>query len=138
MAIQDMASYTPLEVPLPPSPDVSFWSDAQWTTLFALCDAIVPSIRTAATVKSSADKVISTAEWDAAISKLTSLIPGPDAAKVAAQYLEEDASSNPVFRAYVERILGDYVHEEGKNGFGLIMNALKYGGSCLVEGRVRH
>lgn len=126
MAIQDMASHTPLDVPLPPSPDVSFWSDAQWKTLFALCDAVVPSIRTPATTRSSKDKVISTGEWDAAVSKLTSLIPGPDAAKVATQYLEEDASSNPVFRAYVERILGDYVHDEGKNGFGLIMTALKY------------
>lgn len=126
MAIQDMASYTPLEAPLPPSPDTSFWSEAQWKTLFALCDAIVPSIRTAATVQSSKDKVISTGEWDAAISKLSSLIPAPDAAKVAAQYLEEDVSSNPVFRACVERVLGDYVHQEGKSGFGLIMNALKY------------
>lgn len=126
MAIQDMASYTPLEVSLPPSPDTSFWSKAQWKALFALCDAIVPSIRTATTVQSSKDKVISTGEWDAAVSKLTSLIPGPDAAKVAAQYLEEDVSSNPAFRSYVERVLGDNVHQEGKNGFGLVMNALKY------------
>lgn len=121
------SEYTPQEVPLPPGPDVSFFSEAQWTTLFALADAIVPSIRTAATVRSSNDRVISTAEWDSAVTKLSSLIPGPDAAKLAAVYLEEDASSNPIFRACVERILGHYVHEEGKSGFGLIMNALKYG-----------
>lgn len=131
MSDQAVSTYTPLEVPLPPSPDASFFSDSQWKTLFAICDAIVPSIRTAATVKSSADKVISAGEWDAAISKLTSLIPGPDAAKVAAQYLEEDVSSNPAFRAAVERIMGDYVHEEGRSGFGLIMNALKYDSSPL-------
>jgi hypothetical protein len=41
--------------------------------------------------------------------------------------LEEDVSSNPLFCAYVERIMGHYVHEEGKSGFGMIMNALKYG-----------
>lgn len=121
------SEYTPLEVPLPPGPDTSFFSEAQWTTLFALADAIVPSIRTAATVRSSTDRVISIAEWDSAVTKLSSLIPGPDPAKLAAVYLEEDASSNPVFRVYVERILGHYVHEEGKSGFGLIMNALKYG-----------
>lgn len=121
-----MSTYTPLEVALPPFPNLSFFSDTQWTTLFALCDAVVPSIRTAATVQSSLDKVISSGEWDAAVSKLTSLIPGPDAAKIATRYLEEDVSSNAVFRSYVQRILGDYVHEEGKAGFGLIMNALKY------------
>jgi hypothetical protein len=121
------SAYTPLEVPLPAAPDTSFFSDTQWKTLFALADVIIPSIRTAATVRSSTDKVISTAEWDSAVAKLSSLIPGPDAAKVAAIYLEEDVSSNPLFRAYVERIMSHYVHEEGKSGFGLIMNALKYG-----------
>lgn len=120
------STYIPLDVPLPPFPNLSFFSEAQWRTLFALCDAVVPSIRTAATVKSSSHKVISIGEWDAALSKLTSLIPGPDAAHIATRYLEEDASSNPVFRSYVGRILGDYVHEDGKAGFGLIMNALKY------------
>ncbi|KAJ5666589.1 hypothetical protein N7462_010998 [Penicillium macrosclerotiorum] len=132
---QPVFTYKPLEVPLPPAPDLTFFSEAQWTTLFSLADAIVPSIRTSATVKSSTDKVISTADWDSAISKLSSLIPGPDAAKVAAGYLEEDASSNPAFRACVERILGDYVHEEGKNGFGLIMNALNTrAGSLILTG----
>lgn len=120
------STYTPREVPLPPGPDASFFTEAQWKTLFALADTIIPSIRTAATVRSSTDKVISTAEWDSAVTKLSSLIPSPDAAKVAAIYLEEDVSSNPVFRACVERIMGHYVHEEGKSGFGLIMNALKY------------
>lgn len=119
-------NYVPEEVPLPPAPDVTFFSDAQWRTLFSLTDTIIPSIRTLSTVRSVKDKVISTAEWETAVSKLSSLISGPDALAVATQYLEEDASSNPLFRAYVQRILGDYVHEEGKNGFGMILNALKY------------
>ncbi|KAJ5167548.1 uncharacterized protein N7482_006329 [Penicillium canariense] len=133
-----ITSYTPLEVPLPPAPDLSFFTDAQWKTLFALTDAIVPSIRTAATVNSSTDKVISTAEWDSAVTKLSSLIPGPDAAKIATVYLEEDVSSNPVFRACVGRIFGDYVHEEGRSGFGLIMNALNTrAGSLILTGSTR-
>ncbi|KAJ5578794.1 uncharacterized protein N7459_007758 [Penicillium hispanicum] len=135
MADQAVSTYTPLEVPLPPAPDAAFFSDAQWKTLFALNDAIIPSIRTSATAKSANDKVISTAEWEATVSGLSSLIPGPDAAKIATQYLEEDASSNPLFRACVQRILGDCVHEEGKNGFGLIMNALNTrAGSLILTG----
>lgn len=125
MAEQSVSTYAPLETPVPPGPNASFFSDAQWKTLFALADAIVPSIRTAATAKSSTDKVISIAEWDDAVSKVSSLIQGPDSAKIAAQYLEEDASSNPGFRAYVQRVLGDYVHDEGRAGLGLVMNALK-------------
>ncbi|EPS25096.1 hypothetical protein PDE_00027 [Penicillium oxalicum 114-2] len=124
--------YTPLEVPLPPGPDASFFSEAQWKTLFALADTIIPSIRTPATARSSADKVISTAEWDEAVTKLSSLITGPDADKLAIAYLEEDASANPIFRACVHRVIGHYVHEEGKAGFGLIMNALNTRAGSLV------
>ena len=109
MADQTVSTYSPRPVSLPPAPDVKFWSEQQWTTLFALADAIIPSVRTAATVRSSADKVISTGEWDNSISKLSSLIPGPDAATIAKEYLEEDVSSNPIFRATVQRIIGGHV-----------------------------
>lgn len=135
MADQTESAYLPRSVSLPPAPDVTFWSEQQWTTLFALADAVIPSIRTAATVKSSADKVISTGEWDTTITKLSALIPGPNAASLAKEYLEEDVSSNPIFRATVQRIIGNHVHEEGKNGFGLILNALNSrAGSLILTG----
>lgn len=123
MSDQSLSAYTPLEVSLPPAPEAGFFSQAQWNTLFALADAIVPSIR--ASTGSSSDKVISTQEWDDAIKKLTKYLPGPDATKLATQYLEENVSSNPAFRTYVQRIMGAHVPEEGKSGFGLILNALK-------------
>ena len=120
-----MATYVPLEAPLPPVPSTSYFSEAQWKTLFAVADAIIPSIRTSASSKSPNDRVISQTEWDAAVSKLKATIPGPDAEKIAVQYLEENVSSNPAFRASVERIFGTFVHEEGRNGIGLILNALE-------------
>ncbi|KAJ5625286.1 hypothetical protein N7510_001595 [Penicillium lagena] len=125
MADQAVATYVPLEVPLPPAPATSYFSEAQWEVLFGMADAIIPSIRTSSTSKSSNDRVISQAEWDTAVSKLTATIPGPDAAKIAVQYLEEDVSSNPTFRACIERIFGTFVHEEGRGGIGLILNALQ-------------
>ncbi|KAJ5114266.1 hypothetical protein NUU61_000025 [Penicillium alfredii] len=125
MAIQAMSNYTPLEVPLPPAPSAQFFSELQWKTLYALADAIIPSIRAPDSAKRT-DKVISAGEWDAAVTKLSATIPSPEATKIATEYLEEDASSNPAFRACVERVLGDYVHAEGKNGFSMILTALKY------------
>ncbi|KAJ5784747.1 uncharacterized protein N7503_009959 [Penicillium pulvis] len=131
-AMSDYTNYVPLEVPIPQAPDTSFWSELQWKTLFALCDALVPSIRTAP--QSPNDKVISNAEYDAAVNKLTSLIPGPDAKQLAIQYLEEDLSSNPVFRAIVERTVGN-THNEGRNGLGFILNALNTrAGSLIMTG----
>lgn len=126
MVDQAASSSTPVEVPLPPIASTQYFSEDQWKILFALADAIIPSIRTPATSKSPSDKVVTTSEWDAAVSRLTAIIPGPDAANLATQYLEEDASSNPAFRAGVERIFGEYVHDEGRSGFSLILSVLKY------------
>jgi hypothetical protein len=126
MAGQAGSAYKPVEVPLPPAPAASFFTEQQWKTLYALADAIIPSIRNVTTSRGSKDIVISQDRWNTAISKLTATIPSPDAAKIAAQYLEEDVSSNPAFRACIERMFGDFVHEKERTGFGLILNALKY------------
>ncbi|KAJ5779920.1 hypothetical protein N7457_005080 [Penicillium paradoxum] len=132
-----VSTYIPKDVPLPPAPSSSFFSELQWKTLYALADAVVSSIHTAGSAKSSNERVITDAEWDSAVSRLSRLIPGPDAANIAAQYLHEDVSANPQFRAIVERVLGNYVHGEGRNGFGLIMTALNTrAGSLLMTGSI--
>ncbi|KAJ5157947.1 Alcohol dehydrogenase long-chain fatty [Penicillium coprophilum] len=132
-----VSTYTPRDVPVPPVPSATYFSELQWKTLYALADAVVPSIHTAATVKSSNDRVISDAEWNAAVSNLSTLISGPDAVKIATQYLQENVSSNPHFRAIVERLLGNQVHDEGRNGFGLIMTALNTrAGSLIMTGSI--
>ncbi|KAJ5623795.1 hypothetical protein N7510_000104 [Penicillium lagena] len=135
MVEQAVATYVPQQVPLPPVPATSYFSETQWEILFSLADAIIPSICTPFTSRSSNDRVISQAEWDVAVSKLKATIAGPDAANIAFQYLKEDASSNPAFRTCIERIFGNFVHEEGRSGFGLILNALNtYAGSFILTG----
>ncbi|KAJ6148783.1 hypothetical protein N7497_010765 [Penicillium chrysogenum] len=108
MPTHAVSTYTPRDVPLPPAPSATYFSELQWKTLYALADALVPSIHTAATAKSSNDRVISDAEWNSAVSSLSTVISGPDAVNIATQYLHENVSSNPQFRAIVERLLGDY------------------------------
>ncbi|KAJ5746850.1 uncharacterized protein N7511_008546 [Penicillium nucicola] len=126
---------TPKVIPLPPAPSDDYFSELQWKTLFALADAVIPSIHNAATTKSSSKKVITDAEWNSTVSNLSNMIGGPDATKIATQYLHEDVSSNPVFRGIVVRTLGNYVHDEGRNGFGAIMNALNTrAGSLILTG----
>jgi hypothetical protein len=81
--------------------------------------------------------VVSDAEWDSAVSSLSSNISGPDAVNIATQYLQENVSENPIFRATVERILGNHVHDEGRNGFGMIMSALNTrAGSLIMTGSI--
>ncbi|KAJ5343713.1 Alcohol dehydrogenase long-chain fatty [Penicillium brevicompactum] len=135
MPTMDVSSYTPKDVPLPPAPSTDFFTELQWKTLFALADAVVPSIHTSATARSSNDRVVADAEYSSAVSSLTSLISGPDANSIATQYLQEDASSNPLFRSLIQRLLGNHVHSEGKNGMSLILNALNTrAGSLILTG----
>lgn len=119
--------YTPLAAPLPPAPTEEVFTDLQWETLLSLADTVIPSIRRRDTATSHTQKVVPGSKLDSAISTLKSTIEGPDAADLAARYLEEPASSNPEFKEAIRRLFGHYVHTEAKKGISLILTALKYG-----------
>lgn len=121
------ASYTPLAAPLPPVPTEEVFTDLQWKTLLSLADTVIPSIWRPETATSRAQKVVSGEELDSAISTLTSSIEGPDAADLAARYLEEDVSSNPEFKEAIQRLFGRHVPTEARKGIALVLTALKYG-----------
>ncbi|KAE8355990.1 hypothetical protein BDV28DRAFT_11962 [Aspergillus coremiiformis] len=134
---EQAVAYTPLEVPVPPVPTKQIFSELQWTTLLAIADTVIPSIRGPSAPKSSTAKVIPQSQFDAIRSSLTAKIPHPDAASLATQYLEENASSNPRFRPALQQLLSEYVHEEGRKGFSFILNALNSKtGSLILTGSV--
>lgn len=120
------ASYTPLTAPLPPLNTAQIFTDQQWQTLLALADTVIPTIRAREAPHSSSDKVVAASELDKAVASLTDSIPGPDAKQLAIRYLEERPSANPLFKEAIQRLFSDFVHDEGKNGMSLILNALKY------------
>ncbi|RAL05541.1 long chain fatty alcohol oxidase [Aspergillus ibericus CBS 121593] len=131
------AHYVPLDVTLPPVPSTQIFTDQQWTTLMALADTVIPSIRSPTAYKSASTKVIPHSDLNRTLSTLTRSIASPDAATIAIQYLEEDASSNPRFREGLERLFSQYVHEEGRNGLAFILNALNTrAGSLVLTGSV--
>ncbi|KAL1967422.1 hypothetical protein VTN77DRAFT_3207 [Rasamsonia byssochlamydoides] len=130
-----MATYTPLEAPLPPLPEADIFTELQWKTLLSLADTVIPSITSQDAAKSPNQKTISTAEMESALATLKDAIEGPDAGNLAGQYLEENASSIPQFKESLHRILGQYVPQEGKNGLGFILTALNTrAGSLLLTG----
>lgn len=128
-----MGTYVPLDVPTPPIPDTQVFSELQWKTLLALADTVIPSIRTSASSPST--KVIPASQFNVAVSTLASNIRDPDAVQIATRYLEESASSNPEFRDAVQRLFSSFVHQEGRNGLSLVLNALNTrAGSLLITG----
>ncbi|KAB8074210.1 hypothetical protein BDV29DRAFT_173951 [Aspergillus leporis] len=130
-------AYIPLDVPVPPVPNKEIFSELQWATLMSIADTVIPSIRGPSAPKSSSAKVITQSQYDAVLSSLTAKISQPDAATLATQYLEENASSNPLFRPALQRLISEYVHEEGRNGLRFILNALNSkAGSLILTGSV--
>lgn len=117
--------YTPVDMSIPPVPQEQLFTELQWTTLLSIANTVVPKIRSKRASRSSSDKRVSQTEYDQALAALTAKIHDPDAAVIAAQYLEEDLSTNVAFRENIQRLFTTYVHQEGRNGISLILNALK-------------
>ncbi|GIC91405.1 uncharacterized protein Aud_007848 [Aspergillus udagawae] len=135
MAEQAVTTYVPLDVPLPPIPEGQVFSDLQWKTLLSLADTVIPSIRSTSLAKSLSTKVVPESTFKDAVSSLASRIHDPDATKIAEQYLEENVSTNPQFVEGLRRLFADYIHEEGKSGINLILNALNSkAGSLILTG----
>lgn len=127
--------YSPLDVPLPPIPSVQIFSELQWKTLLSLADTVIPAVRPldrqSGSASTNTDKLIPEATLNNTISTLSTRIQAngqasEDCTQLAIRFLEESASSLPAFRDSLQRTFTDYVHEEGRNGISLILNALKY------------
>jgi hypothetical protein len=126
MAEQAVTTHNPLDVPLPPVPEGQLFSDLQWKTLLSLADTVIPSISSSTPAsKSLSTKPVPEMQLKEAISTLASHIHDPDAPKIAKQYLEENASTNPQFIGGLRRLFAEDTHEEGKRSIKVILNALK-------------
>ncbi|EED22370.1 long chain fatty alcohol oxidase, putative [Talaromyces stipitatus ATCC 10500] len=127
-------SYTPLDAPLFLTPHDPVFTDAQWDSLLSLCDVVIPALTTEKSTKSY-QKRITTEEFESTLSSITANLKTPDAAQVARQFLEENVSSNPLFKEALRRTFSLYVPQEAKNGLSMILSALNTrAGSLLLTG----
>ncbi|KKK23413.1 hypothetical protein ARAM_006451 [Aspergillus rambellii] len=129
--------YTPLDAPLPPVSTEEVFTELQWRTLLSLADTVIPSVRGPRGRKSRSAKVVSQERLDSALSALKATIPGPDAAALATQYLEESLCSIPKVRQALQLLFTQYVHQEGKNGLSFVLTALNTkAGSLMLTGSI--
>ncbi|KAL1878987.1 hypothetical protein Plec18167_004282 [Paecilomyces lecythidis] len=129
--------YVPLESPVPPVQTAEVFSESQWQMLLTLADTVIPSIKAREGPHSSNDKLISSSEMNKAISALAANISGPDAKKIAVQYLEERPSTIPQFREAIQRLFSDWVPYGARYGIVLMLNALtSKPGSLILTGSI--
>lgn len=119
---------SPKATPLPPLPQDDPLTPAQWKTLLAIVDAVVPAIKPKSTGDAHVDIVVEDNEYSAAISALEALTPEdePDTNAVVKEYLAESASSNPRFKSELQRLFGMYMPHSVKSQLLMVLNVLEY------------
>ena len=124
MTSTELKLLAPLESPLPPPPEGEVLTAAQWRTLMAIADAIIPSIEVSTTP--SHDKLsVQASEYANAVERIKKNIPASSHENAAQNYLQESASSTPGFRDSVHRQLGHYVREDAIKAIRVILSALE-------------
>ena len=124
MMSTQLSFITPLDTPLPPPPVGEVLTEAQWITLIAIADTIVPRIEVVST-HAKQNLCVSASDYTKAIDTITGGIQAETNSNLAQSFLQESASSIPGFRHLLRRTLGEYVREDTRKGIRVILSALE-------------
>ncbi len=97
-------------------------TQSQWDILFALADTVIPRITHRQKGTPEIQKSLPLPD-DGDI--LMDLKPVDDDTQVTNLYLAESLSSIPGFQEFIQRLLCQNIHTEGRKGLLLILNALR-------------
>lgn len=121
-----IAALAPLATPLPPGPDGSPFTDAQWAILMGLMDAVVPRIvRASAATPGSLDYIVSDAEYAFLSTQAGASAQVTDTETLDA-YLAERPSDSVEFQDLLIRQLVSYMREDQVQGLKFVLAALTY------------
>ena len=122
------APVSPKATPLPPLPAEDPLTPAQWKTLLAISDAVVPAIKPMSTANARTEVAVTDLEYSSAVSALRALSPEDDPAMetAATEYLADSASSNPAFKLELRSIFAMYMPHSTKKELSVVLSVLKY------------
>jgi hypothetical protein len=122
------APVSPKATPLPPLPAEDPLTPAQWKTLLAISDAVVPAIKPMSKANARTEIAVTDIEYSSAVSALRALTPEDDPAAdtAAKEYLADHASSNPAFKLELRRIFAMYMPQSTKKELSIDLSVLKY------------
>lgn len=124
MTSTELNLLAPLESPLPPPPEGEVLTKAQWETLMAVADTVIPSIEVSST-PSRQKLTIQASDYAAATEQIQKSIPAAAGKDVVQNYLLENASSIPGFKEAIHRLFGHYMREDAVKGIRVMLSALK-------------
>ena len=119
------ASVSPKAAPLPPVPSEDPLTAAQWKTLLAISDTIIPRISPVSVATTASGIAATDTEYSAAVTTLKETIPDEDGEEIAKKYLYEKASDNPEFRDAMHTLFALQLPMEPRKQLGMIFNILE-------------
>lgn len=114
----------PLDAPLPPPLEGEVFTAAQWITLMAIADTVIPAIEVSS-APSKSRLCVQASEYMNAISAVKRGVAAEADDQLPQAYLQENASSVPGFQELLRRTLGDFVREDARKGIRVILSALE-------------
>ncbi|KAH7360662.1 long chain fatty alcohol oxidase-like protein [Rhexocercosporidium sp. MPI-PUGE-AT-0058] len=111
---------------LPDGPEEGPFTDANWITLLAIMDTVIPSITREKSTSSieSNQRTISEEEYQTTVTHLKETVVDPPNTKDLDEFLAERASDAPGFQQLLRRSLVFYAPEKARKGLGFILSAL--------------
>ncbi|KAL5326810.1 hypothetical protein ACEPPN_004499 [Leptodophora sp. 'Broadleaf-Isolate-01'] len=111
---------------LPDGPEESPFTEANWITLLAIMDTVIPSIARGKSTSSIElnQRTISEEEYQTTAAHLKETVVDPPNAKDLDEFLAERASDIPGFQQLLKRSLVFYAPQDARKGLGFILSAL--------------
>ena len=126
MATDKPGVVTPLAKALPDSEPGKYFTDAQWSTLMAIMDTVIPSVhREAMTSYQITQLTISSEKYAKAVEDLKANVVDPPSIELLDSYLGERPSENPKFQEILTRSLLEYSRDDARKGLAILLSALK-------------
>lgn len=124
MTSTELNLIAPLNSPLPPPPEGEVLTSAQWCTLMAIADTLIPAVEVS-TIPSKTKLALPASEYTSAVDQIKNLMPAVGDLNAPQDYLWENASATPGFREWLHRQFGHYVREDALKGIRIFLTALK-------------
>ncbi|KAI9690247.1 MAG: hypothetical protein M1822_009208 [Bathelium mastoideum] len=100
--------------PLPPLSESDPLSHAQWTSFMALADAVIPSVKPAATAQKLKDQIIPDSTYSDIYNGLRAIISKDASDDLLKEYVTEKPSAIPAFKSNIHRLLATNIPNDPK------------------------
>ena len=139
MASQTLGLIAPLATTLPDPSPKEVLTDAQWTTLLAIAETVVPRASRASQTKEKNSAHMSETEYNALVNNVKATLANPPEESILVEYLGESATTHENFRQELHRTLAQHVRYDAVKGIAFILNTLKYASvGCTLTGPAAH